>query len=164
MRRNRRAVSSISGLTLIEVATALAIAGVVLMILTAALGRTVQFAADGFDRFAVARISETLSDEFRMLDWYELEEEIDNGAIIFFDERGRKLDSKTTDAIYAARMSLIPGPVLPGDSVDGPYLSRLQIEVSSRGQSDEPFENENSVKRFSTLYTLMGTIEEGSDR
>lgn len=153
--------TSIRGLTLVEVATALAIAGLLLAILTGALGRTVQFAADGFDRFAMARISQTLSDEYRMLDWYELESEIDNENIIYFDEKGRKLESKTVDAVYAARMSLTPGPVLPGESVNSPFLSRLQIEVSSKGQAEEPFANLNSVNQFSTLYTLMGNIEEG---
>jgi uncharacterized protein (TIGR02598 family) len=161
--RARNANSSACGLTLVEVATALAIAGLLLTILTGTLGRTVQFAADGFDRFAMARISQTLSDEYRMLDWYQLETEIDDERVIYFDERGRRLDSKTIDAVYAARMSLLPGPVLPGESMNSSFLSRLQIEVSSKGQAEEPFANQNSVNQFSTLYTLMGTIEEGSE-
>ncbi|MDF1850876.1 MAG: Verru_Chthon cassette protein B [Verrucomicrobiales bacterium] len=145
------------GLTLIEVALSLAIAAMVLTILAGTLGSTVEFAAEGFDRFAMARISQTLSDENRMLDWNQLGTEIQDGEIFFFDERGRRLDSKSEEAVYAARLRLVDSPVLPG-SVESDHLKRLMIEVSARGRAEDPFAALHPVRRFASLYTRMESV------
>lgn len=154
MRRRPPLPSPQEGLTLVEVAMALAITATVLTILAGTLGSTVRYAAEGFDRFAMARISQTLSDENRMLDWERLETAIDEGETVYFDERGNRLTSRTDDAIYAARLTLLDGPSLPGTTVTYP-LRRLVIEVSSRGLAEDPFSGAHPIHRFSTLFTRM---------
>lgn len=159
MRAGCRQSSGQSGLTLVEVAFALGIGALVLTILAGTLGSTVEYAAEGFDRFATARISQTLADENRMLEWDMLDTEIDSGRTFYFDERGGKLTSKTSDAVYAARMTLVEGPPLPGPGLsENEHLRRLIIEVSSRGLAEDPFGGEQSVQRFSTLYTRMESL------
>lgn len=157
-----KSISNISsaGLTLVEVAMALAIASVVLVILIGALGSTVKFAGEGFDRFAMARISQTLSDENRMLSWEQMESEIKNDRILYFDERGRLKDRKSSETIYAARISLAPGPSLPGASASSIHLRRLVVEVSARGLADDPFSSIHPLRKFAALYSRLDPLNQ----
>lgn len=150
--------------TLVETLMAVAIAAGTLLTLVALLpAGLVQFRAAG-DMEAQARISHYMLDRLQMMDWADLQTQIANGSTAYFpfDNRGTPLakqgfSAPNSQCSYVARATAPANSnnttsVIPGDSTAQPWLTQVEIDISSFTSSSDPFAKSQFV--HSTIVTL----------
>ena len=153
--RSRREVL---GFSLIEVLFALAICSVGLLLTIAILPAILSQLGDSADRNAYARIKQSISARYAMMDWAALEESARAGATerYFFDFAGIEVEESSREAIYAVEVSVRDRRHLPGDTTPNRFVRSLEIKVTQAIGNEEAF---SRPALYDTLSASLGNEE-----
>lgn len=152
----------IRGFSLVEVMFALAICSIGLLLTIAILPTVLSQLGDAADRNAYARIKQSVSARYAMMDWGSLEESARAGETerFFFDFAGIEVDESSREAIYAVEVSVRDRRTLPGDSSPNRFVRSLEIKVSQAIGNEEAF---TRPALHDTLSASLGNEERLSD-
>ncbi len=155
------------GFSLIETTIALSIVAVTLLSVIALMGGVATTSGETMDRFATARIFQSIAHDYQMKDWETiLQADGKQNEIIYFDEKGEESKKGEFETIYAARVALDSAAEWPGLSEaaatklaaresSSDESRRLKVEVSSRVMLADPFSDKNYVREFTTLLVKL---------
>lgn len=151
---NQRKLSA-AGFSLIEVTLALAICASGLLLLITMLPAALNQAGDAADRNAYARIKQSMSARYAMMDWNLLEEKAraEDVEIFYFDFAGTQVTKDEFDAIYAAEIRVGSRRTLPGDDSHNRFIRNLEIRVTQALEEDDAF---SDPKHFDLLTASLG--------
>jgi len=138
-----------------EVTIALAICSIGLLITVGLLPSIIDQLSDSADRNAYARIKQSLSARYAMMDWGALEDSFRAGTVerFYFDFSGTEVEKDSFDAIYATEVQIGQRRTLPGDDTHNRFIRSLDIKVTQALLREDAFTNPDF---YDTLTTSLG--------
>lgn len=138
--RARRVVSAPAAFTLAEVTIAVGIAATVMMALLAILPLGLDNLRRSAARMADARIIQAVAADYQMRDWSKVKPADETPILLAFDDRGTEVSHGSREHIYTAQVVLADdAPVLSGDTSGNPFLRRLRVRITDRGDMADSF-------------------------
>lgn len=141
--------------TLVEVTIAIGICATGLLITVALLSSSLTRLTEASDRNAYARIKQSISARYAMMDWSLLEERARSGAAdrFYFDLKGSEAEGNTFDSAYAADVRVGQRRTLSGDNNENRFLRMLEIRVTNTPQRKDAL---TDPKYHDTLTASLG--------
>lgn len=138
---NNHRNSQEGGFSLVEVTLALGICASGLLLMIGMLPAVLNQVGDAADRNAYARIKQSMSARYAMMDWNILEEKARAGdvEVFHFDFAGTQVAQDEFDAIYAAEIRIGNRRTLPGDTTHNRFIRNLEIRVTQALQKEDAF-------------------------
>ena len=132
-----------SAFTLVETVIAVGIVATVMLVMVSLLPLGISTLRDASVRAADARIVQSLVGVYQMQDWSAVEQQEAAGLYkdFYFDEKGLAVERTDPSQLYTARVVIGGPPVVPGDTIENPFMRRMGIEISDRPLDlGDPFE------------------------
>lgn len=150
--RSERRAPHAAGFTLAEVTISVGIAATVMMALLAIMPLGLDSLRSSASRMADARIIQAVAADYQMRDWSKVKPSDETPILMAFDDRGTEVNHGSREHIYTAQIVLADeSPVLSGDTSGNPFLRRLRIRVTDRGDMDDAF----SIPAFYREHHVM---------
>jgi uncharacterized protein (TIGR02598 family) len=130
-----------AGFSLVEVTISLGICAVGLLLTVALLPTVLDQLNDAADRNAYARIKQSISGRYAMMEWGLLEDSFRGSDVdlYYFDFSGTEVDKESFDAVYAAEVQVGQRRTLTGDDVHNRFIRTLEIKVTQQIQEEDAF-------------------------
>lgn len=151
------------GFSLVEVTIALGICALGLLITVALLPTVLAQLTDAADRNAYARIKQSISARYAMMDWGILEESSRAGTLdrYYFDFTGTEVDKDSFDAIYATEVKVGKRRTLTGDTTENRFIRSMEIKVTQALQREDAFTN---PEFYTTLSASLGNEDKLAEK
>lgn len=156
---------SAHGFSLAESLIAIAIVSFSLLTIIGMMPPGLDHLKNSEDRAARARIISTLAAEYEAMNWAELQRVAGKKrGPIYYDRQGLETN-KQVEQIYGAEVLVSKGntslEALPGTN-PSPFLTRVEIKVTSRPQANNPFGTGNELGlELRTLMLVNTEAQEG---
>ncbi|MDF1815336.1 MAG: Verru_Chthon cassette protein B [Verrucomicrobiales bacterium] len=143
------------GFSLVEVTVALGICATGILLTVAMLPSILNSVGESVDRNAYARIKQSLSSQYAMMDWEILEENSRNNTSdrYYFDFDGTEVPRDSFEAAYAAQIRVGDRRTLSGDDRHNRFIRFLEIRITRDIEDDKAFED---PERYDQLTTSLG--------
>jgi len=150
--RRRYPATIRAAFTLAEVTISVGIAATVMMTLLAIMPLGLDSLRSSASRMADARIIQAVAADYQMRDWSKVKPSDEAPILMAFDDRGTGVNHGSREHIYTAQIVLADdSPVLTGDTSGNPFLRRLRVRISERGDMADAF----SIPAFYREHHVM---------